>query len=47
MLSSIFKPNKEANMENEEIVVLDDGYDSPIGPLAFCCAGVFAPFRSM
>jgi hypothetical protein len=32
-------------MENEEIIVLDEGMeDSPIGPMSFCCAVVFAPY---
>ena len=33
-------------MDKEEILVLDAGDDSPIGPMAFCCAIVYVPFRS-
>jgi hypothetical protein len=32
-------------MENKEIIVLDEGLeDSPIGPLSWCCAMVYAPY---
>lgn len=34
-------------MEKEEILVLDDGDDSPIGPMGMCCAIVMAPYRSV
>lgn len=34
-------------MEKEEIVTLDDGDDSPFGPMAFCCAGTYMPFRGL
>lgn len=33
-------------MKKEEIIVLDDGEDTPFGPMAFCCAITFGPFRS-
>lgn len=33
-------------MEKEEILVLDDGDDSPIGPMASCCWIAYIPYRS-
>ncbi len=32
-------------MEKEEILILDEGDDSPIGPMAACCAVMFGPYR--
>jgi len=32
-------------MEGEEIIVLDEGEDSPVGPAGYCCFLIFAPFR--
>jgi len=33
-------------MEREEIIILDEGMDDPIGPEALCCALIFPPFRA-
>jgi len=32
-------------MEKDDILILDAGEDSPISPMGFCCALVYAPFR--
>jgi hypothetical protein len=33
-------------MEKEEILILDDGDDSPISPMGFCCGTIYLPYRS-
>lgn len=33
-------------MEREEIIVLDEGMDEPIGPDGLCCALFYTPFRA-
>lgn len=33
-------------MESEEIIILDEGMDDPIGPDGWCCAGIYLPFRA-
>lgn len=32
-------------MEREEILVLEEGMDDAIGPMAFCCAGAYGLFN--
>lgn len=34
-------------MENEEIMIFDDGDDSPISPMGMCCGGLYMPYRSI
>ena len=37
---------REVVMESEEIIILDEGMDDPIGPDGWCCAGIYLPFRA-
>jgi hypothetical protein len=32
-------------MEGEEIVIIEEGVDSPIGTEYYCCFLIYAPFR--
>jgi hypothetical protein len=32
-------------MAREEILVLEEGMDDAIGPMAFCCAVMYGPFN--
>jgi len=32
-------------MENEEIMIFDDGSDSLLSPMGMCCGGLYMPFR--
>lgn len=33
-------------MENEEIMVVEEAFDSPVEPEGLCCFLIFSPFRS-
>jgi hypothetical protein len=46
MLGFMYIPNKEVVMGKEEILILDDGEDSPISPMGLCCGIVYIPFRN-
>jgi hypothetical protein len=35
---------KGVNMEREEIIVLEESEDEPIGPLGYCCHLLYLPY---
>jgi hypothetical protein len=45
--SVLLKNDREEEMENEEILILDGGDDSSISPQGFCCALTILPLRGI
>lgn len=33
-------------MAKEEIIILDEGMEDPIGPAGLCCSMIYIPFRA-